>query len=163
MAADRGPRRLAAWLVAQCVAHSQPTLKRAHVGDMLPSARALLRSQAGPHAGAWLSPFPADSATTLSTKAMQLALRRRLRLPPPLRPNRCGPSPGCGGLVDVFGDHALACPCTGLLAPRAKIVERAVGESCPRGGWGSRWPGGPTTAALRHHCSRRCAKRQTPS
>ena len=24
--------------------------------------------------------------------------------------NRCGPLPGCGGLVDVFGDHALACP-----------------------------------------------------
>ena len=56
---------------------------------------------------------------------MQLALRRRLRLPLPLRLNRCGPSPGCGGLVDVFGDHALACPRTGLLARRAKIVERA--------------------------------------
>ena len=56
---------------------------------------------------------------------MQLALRRRLRLPLPLRLNPCGPSPGCGGLVDVFGDHALACPRTGLLARRAKIVERA--------------------------------------
>eukprot|EP00439_Symbiodinium_sp_Y106_P083243 s600_g23.t1 len=64
-------------------------------------------------------------ATTLSPHAMQLALRRRLRLPLPLRPKRCGPSPGCGGLVDVFGDHALACPRTGLLARRAKIVERA--------------------------------------
>ncbi|OLP74749.1 hypothetical protein AK812_SmicGene45628 [Symbiodinium microadriaticum] len=64
-------------------------------------------------------------ATTLSPQAMQLALRRRLRLPLPLRLNRCGPSPGCGGLVDVFGDHALACPRTGLLARRAKIVERA--------------------------------------
>ena len=56
---------------------------------------------------------------------MQLALHRRLRLPLPLRPKRCGPSPGCGGLVDVFGNHALACPRTGLLARRAKIVERA--------------------------------------
>ena len=46
---------------------------------------------------------------------MQLALRRRRR----------GPSPGCGELVDTFGDHALACPRTGLLARRAKIVERA--------------------------------------
>ena len=93
--------------------------------DMSPSACALLRSQAGPHAGAWLTAIPADPATTLSPQAMQLALRRRLRLPLPLRLNRCGPSPGCGGLVDVFGDHALACPRTGLLARRAKIVERA--------------------------------------
>ena len=72
-----------------------------------------------------LTAIPAEPATTLSPHAMQLALRRRLRLPLPLRPKRCGPSPGCGGLVDVFGDHALACPRTGLLARRAKIVERA--------------------------------------
>ena len=99
--------------------------ERTLLPDMSPSACALLRSQAGPHAGAWLTAIPADPATTLSPQAMQLALRRRLRLPLPLRLNRCGPSPGCGGLVDVFGDHALACPRTGLLARRAKIVERA--------------------------------------
>ena len=99
--------------------------ERTLLPDMSPSACALLRSQAGPHAVAWLTAIPADPATTLSLQAMQLALRRRLRLPLPLRLNRCGPSPGCGGLVDVFGDHALACPRTGLLARRAKIVERA--------------------------------------
>ena len=33
-------------------------------------------------------------------------------------------TPGCGRLVDEHGDHALACP-TGLLARRAKVVERA--------------------------------------
>ena len=47
---------------------------------------------------------------------MQLAWRRRLRVPPPLRANRCGPPPGCDSLVDDFGDHAWACPRTGLLA-----------------------------------------------
>ena len=92
---------------------------------MPPSACALLRSQVGPHAGAWLTAIPAEPATTLFPQAMQLALRRRVRLLLPLRPKRCGPSPGCGGLVDVFGDHALAFPRTGLLARRAKIIERA--------------------------------------
>ena len=58
-------------------------------------------------------------------QSMQLALQRRLRLPLPLNPHRCGPNPGCGGLVDGLGDHALACPRTGLLARRAKVVERA--------------------------------------
>ena len=92
---------------------------------MPPSACALLRSEVGPHAGAWLTAIPAEPATTLFLQAMQLALHRRVRLLLPLRPKRCGPSPGCGGLVDVFGDHALACPRTGLLARRAKIIERA--------------------------------------
>ena len=34
-------------------------------------------------------------------------------------------SPGCGAQVDAFGDDAFACPRTGLLARRAKILERA--------------------------------------
>jgi hypothetical protein len=34
-------------------------------------------------------------------------------------------TPGCGGASDALGDHALACPRTGLLARRAKVVERA--------------------------------------
>ena len=72
-----------------------------------------------------LSSWAARGCLVNRHPAMQLALRRRLRLPLPLRPKRCGPSPGCGGLVDVFGDHALACPRTGLLVRRAKIVERA--------------------------------------
>ena len=57
---------------------------------------------------------------------MLIALRRRLRLPLPLCAATCGgPTPGCGGRVDAYGDHALACPRTGLLARRAKTVERA--------------------------------------
>ena len=57
--------------------------------------------------------------------AMQIALRRRLRQPLPLHGATCGPNPGCGAVVDSLGDHALACPRTGLLARRAKLVERA--------------------------------------
>ena len=49
-----------------------------------------------------------------------------MRLPLPIAPNRCGgEGPGCGGVADAFGDHALACPRNGLLARRAKVVERA--------------------------------------
>ena len=107
-----GPRRLAAWLAAQCVANSQLHFReRTLLPALPPSACALLHSQAGPHAGTWVTAIPAEPATTLPPQAMQLALRR--------------PSPGCGELVDTFGDHALACPRAGLLARRAKIVERA--------------------------------------
>ena len=90
-----------------------------------PDHRALLRSQSGPHASSWLAAIPGEAATTLSPEAMRVALRRRLRLPLPNASGRCGPSPGCGGPVDLLGDHALACPRTGLLARRAKVVERA--------------------------------------
>ena len=103
-------------------ADSQPHYRdRVLLPALQPSSRALLRSQGG----AWLSAVPSEPALTLAPQAMQLALRRRLRLPLPLGPNRCGPSPGCGQQVDEYGDHALACPRTGLLARRAKIVERA--------------------------------------
>ena len=50
-----------------------------------PSDRALLRSQTGPHAGAWLAAIPADPATTLAPDLMHLALRRRMRLPLPIK------------------------------------------------------------------------------
>ena len=58
---------------------------------------------------------------------MQIALRRRLRLPLPLAPLRCGEggAHGCGRHTDEFGDHSLACPRTGLLARRAKGLEWA--------------------------------------
>ena len=45
---------------------------------------------------------------------MQIALLRRLRFQLLLAPG-----------TDAFGDHALSCPRTGLLARRARLVERA--------------------------------------
>ena len=38
------------------------------------------RSEAGPHAGARLTAILSEAATTLSSDAMQLALRRRVRI-----------------------------------------------------------------------------------
>ena len=98
--------------------------ERTLLPSLSPSACALLRSQSGPQAGAWLTAIPSEPACALPPQAMLLALRRRLRLPLPLCASRCGP-PGCGGEVDAFGDHALACTRTGLIARRAKIAERA--------------------------------------
>ncbi|CAE7316920.1 unnamed protein product, partial [Symbiodinium sp. KB8] len=48
---------------------------------------------------------------------LQIALRRQLRLPSPLCPNRCGPGPGCGQIVDAYGDRAL---------PRKFALERQL-------------------------------------
>ena len=92
-----------------------------------PDVRALLRSQAGLHAGAWLAAIPTDPATTLPPDLMHFALRRRMRLPLPLTRARCGRAgaPGCRAVVDNPGDHALACPGTGLLARRGFVLERA--------------------------------------
>ena len=69
---------------------------------------------------------PSEAGTTLPADRMLIALRRRLRLPLPVAQGRCGAhGPGCGAAVDVYGDHYAACPHTGLLARRAKPLERA--------------------------------------
>ena len=92
-----------------------------------PSSRAPLRSQAGAHAGEWLRAIPTNEGTQLLPLDMQLALRRRLRLPLPLAASCCGGQgkPGCRALVDQFGDHRAACARSGLLARRAPVLERA--------------------------------------
>ena len=58
--------------------------------------------------------------------AMQLALSRSRRMPLPISicHGRCEPTHGCGAQVDRLGDHALACPRTGLLARSGSAVER---------------------------------------
>ena len=83
-----------------------------------PSARAMLRSQSGPHACVWLSAIPADAAATLAADLMHLALRRRLRL-------GGDDQHGCRGVVDALSDHPTSCPRTGLLARRGFVFERA--------------------------------------
>ena len=94
---------------------------------LAPASRALLRSQSGAQAGAWLAAVPCDPGTPLSPEHMHLALRRRLRLPLPLTQQRCGGDgkPGCGREADVLGDHRVSCPRSGLLARRALAVEQA--------------------------------------
>ena len=93
-----------------------------------PAGQALLRSQAGPHASAWLTAIPSEEGATLTPNLMHIALRRRLRLPLPPAAQRCGQGAGrhgCGGALDPLGDHALACPRSGLLARRAHLLEHA--------------------------------------
>ena len=47
--------------------------------------RAMVRSQSGPQAAAWLRALPTDEGTTMSPQCFQIAIRRRLRLPLPPR------------------------------------------------------------------------------
>ncbi|CAE7244710.1 aurkb-a, partial [Symbiodinium natans] len=72
-----------------------------------PPARARLRLQAGPQAAAWLSAIPSEAASALPPDRMLIALlRRRLRLPLPVAPHRCGAhGHECGADVDAYGDH----------------------------------------------------------
>ena len=103
---------------------------------LAPALRALLRSQSGTQAGAWL------------------ALRRRLRLPLPLTQRRCGGDgqPVCGREADVLGDHRVSCPRSGLLARRALAVEEAW-VRVAREAVGPRGPRRATAVALPDHCS----------
>ena len=64
-----------------------------------------------------LPTVPGRSLTPGVADAMQIALRRRLRLALPLTSNTCGgPAPHCGRSQDAVGDQPAACPHTGLLA-----------------------------------------------
>ena len=72
-------------------------------------------------------PHGLPPGTTLPPQHMQIALRRRLRLPRALTDARSGGhgSHGCDRNIDVHGDHRAACPRTGALARRAHVVEHA--------------------------------------
>ena len=93
----------------------------------------MLRSQAGPGAGAWLRAIPSDANTTFTPQHFILALRRRLRLRLPLTGARCGQDAGtrgCGGRLDAYGDHMAACPRTGALPRRGHLLEQAWIQVC---------------------------------
>ena len=60
---------------------------------LAPLAQAVLRSQSGPHAAAWLGTVPSEAGTTIPPDRMLIALRRRLRLPLPVAQGRCGAKP----------------------------------------------------------------------
>ena len=82
-------------------------------------------------ARAWLTASHSDEAYVLAPEAMQIALRRRSihsHLDLLLTSNCVNTMPGCGrplGPLRNGGDHGIACPRTGLLAQRAKIVGHA--------------------------------------
>ena len=117
---------LAAWLAVPRIADPYRTLSRSCVPALLAAQLACLsplpsetacRSMAHRHTVRRGKPHPATSDANRFEAS---------RAPAPVfLLHRCGPNPGCGDAMDPYGDHALACPRSGLLARRAKVVERA--------------------------------------
>lgn len=86
-------------------------------------SRALLRSCSGPGAGQWLATLPVSPQTTMTSQLLQVALRRRLRIPLGLGTRWCQ-GRRWSFRLDPKGDHVAACRWTGLLQRRAKPLER---------------------------------------
>ena len=119
--------RLASRLAVPRIAYTLCLLSRssaaAHLGAGLPGSVAV---PGGSTSRRVAHGIPTDRSTSLPPEVMQIALRRRLRLLLPLGPGICGQHVhGCRRRLDPWGDHALACLRSGLLARRAKLVEQA--------------------------------------
>ncbi len=118
--------------------HASQAFESLHFNSLLealdPAWRALLRSQAGPGASAWLLALPTSPALVLPPIAFRACLLRRLRIALPLgmqnssangpAEERC-PGRTCSIALDHFGDHCLSCNRSGRIQRRAKIPERA--------------------------------------
>ena len=88
--------------------------------------RALIRSQAGPGAGAALTALPTGNETTIPSHLFRVVLLRRLRQPLPLSERSCR----CGRLLDVFAHHRAGCARVGLLGRRGFSLESAIARIC---------------------------------
>ena len=88
------------------------------------AGRALLRSQSGTGASVWMRAVPTGLETTLTPERLHVSLRRRLRLPLPMAPQRCN-GRACRRELDALGDHWAACPVSGRLRRRGLPLERA--------------------------------------
>ena len=105
-------------------------LDRAHGRELSPGNAALLDSQCGPFAARVLTVRPTSPELTLPASLFRTLLLRRLRLPLPLSPAFCC----CRQRLDVYGDHAAACPRSGLLRARGMPLERAAARVCREAG-----------------------------
>ena len=101
-----------------------------HLADLSPASRALLLSQAGPHAARVFTVLPTSDVVAVPDPHFRVLLLRRLRLPLPLGPRACS----CRGFLDEYGDHRAACSNSGVLASRALPLERAVARVCQEAG-----------------------------
>ena len=99
------------------------------------ASRALLLSQAGPHAARAFTVLPTSAELMVPSPLFRVLLLRRLRLPLPVAPRTCA----CRGRLDPLGDHRAACATSGVLASRALPLERSGGEGVP-GSWGASRP-----------------------
>ena len=84
--------------------------------------RALLLSQAGPHAATTFTTFPTSPEFQFDNAPYRTLLLRRLRLALGLAPAHCR----CGRAMDAYGDHRAACATSGALRARAVPIERAL-------------------------------------
>ena len=84
---------------------------------------ALLQSQSGAPASAWLRAVPSEPAFTFKPLRLQVAVRRRLRWPLPLATKKCGKT--CTHTLDDRGDRAAACQHSGRPTVRSRPVEKA--------------------------------------
>ena len=81
--------------------------------------RAHLSLVQAPGAGAWLQARPCKATgTALPHGLCQVAIQRRIRVPLAEAEYFC---PACGEVMDVFGDHALACACRGDRTKRHNV------------------------------------------
>ena len=101
-----------------------------HLSQLDPASRALLLSQAGPHAARAFTAFPTSPAVVVPSAHLRVLLLRRLRLPLPCAPRTCS----CHGRLDQLGDHRSACATSGFLASRALPLEHAVARVCREAG-----------------------------
>ena len=113
--------RLASRLAVPRIAYTLTLLSRsraaAHLGAGSPGTVAV---PVGPTSRRVAHGFTHGQVHLAPPEVMQIALRRRLRLPLPLGPRICGQhGHGCRRRLDPWGDHALACTRSGLLARRA--------------------------------------------
>ena len=100
--------------------------------------------------------IPCEPACTPPPQAMLLALRRHLRLPLPLRCNRCGP-PGCGGEVDALGDHAFGVHPHRLVGAPGEDPGTGVGSRGQGSSWSGRAGGPPVSPLSRTGLPQPCA------
>ena len=111
---DQPGHRLRGWQRYAARACDQRAFET-HLATLPPASRALLLSQAGPHAACCFTVRPTHEAVTIPSAEFRVLLLRRLRLALPLAPRLCA----CRGLLDPLGDHRAACATSGALASRA--------------------------------------------
>ena len=111
-----------------CVAHTEPLLPRPRAAAFLAAIPPCALALPGRSACRCMAPsHPKRPPHLAHRRGNADRVASQAPAPTPARTGRCGSTaePGCGRSTDAFGDHALACPRTGLLARRAKLVERA--------------------------------------
>ncbi|CAE7943831.1 slc38a7, partial [Symbiodinium necroappetens] len=113
------------------------------LSDLDPASRALMLFQAGPGGSRALTALPTTPKFRLSGSCFRVVLLRRLRLPVPIGPRRCG------GALDALGDHRTACPAAGVLGARGAALERAAARVCREAGARGARPAVDTTLVSR--------------